>query len=328
MSIRVTYTGGDATLSAAYTGGDATLTVAPAVVAPSPPNAPATLTAAPTGTGIALVWAASGGATSYTVQRSVAGSGSWADVVTQVGTTYTDTPPSAGTKYSYRVRATNAIGDSGYSPTASMTAALGSYWTFNASGGLTDIVNARTLTASGTVTDQTGAIDGAKGFAGASWLAAANNSLDYLRAGFSVGFWVYPAALGAGRVFICRDPFNGNNREWYFLDTPGFAVCNSAGAAFNATSSIAPTINAWNHVFGTFDGINARVYVNGALGGTSATLTGTLTPGYVQEMRIGADTSGNRRFIGRIDEVGIFHTTLTLSEIQALYASGAGSRPY
>ncbi|WP_440119700.1 glycoside hydrolase family 9 protein [Paenibacillus sp. QZ-Y1] len=57
-----------------------------------------------------LNWTAAAGATSYKVQRSVAGGG-YADVATGLnGVTYTDTAVANGTTYSYRVVAVNASG--------------------------------------------------------------------------------------------------------------------------------------------------------------------------------------------------------------------------
>jgi hypothetical protein len=85
----------------------------------SPPDAPTDLTAtAVSGTQIDLAWTASTGATGYKIERSDGGGSSFAqiDAVGAV-TAYEDTGLDSGIYY-YRIRATNAAGDSDYSNTA------------------------------------------------------------------------------------------------------------------------------------------------------------------------------------------------------------------
>src|SRR5206468_1340506 len=85
--------------------------------------APSNLTAAATSTSqVSLSWGAVSGATAYAVQRSPDGSTGWATVAPSLtAPTYTDTGLAAGTKYYYRVQASNTAGDSAYSSTASAT---------------------------------------------------------------------------------------------------------------------------------------------------------------------------------------------------------------
>jgi len=93
----------------------------------SPPTAPSNLTAsAESETQINLAWSASTdnvGVTGYQVERCQgAGCTSFAQIASVTGTTYNNTGLSARTSYSYRVRATDAVGNlSAYSSTASAT---------------------------------------------------------------------------------------------------------------------------------------------------------------------------------------------------------------
>ena len=98
--------------------------LAPAA-APTVPAAPTALTAAAgSSASVYLSWAdTAGDQTGFAVDRSTDGGATWAAVAT-VGptvTTYTDTGLSAGTTYAYRVRATNAVGSSAASNTATAT---------------------------------------------------------------------------------------------------------------------------------------------------------------------------------------------------------------
>lgn len=91
---------------------------------PQLPSAPATLGAtAASSSRIDLSWAASGGVTSYRVERKGPGDADFVQIAASViGTTYQDSAGLlANTSYAYRVRAQNAAGLSEYSPTASAT---------------------------------------------------------------------------------------------------------------------------------------------------------------------------------------------------------------
>ncbi|MFE5207974.1 glycosyl hydrolase family 8 [Streptomyces sp. NPDC056600] len=90
------------------------------------PAAPSALTANPSGAGkITLTWADNAtNESGFRVERRV-GSGSWTALTTLAADarTHTDTGLTAGTAYTYRVRATNASGDSAWSAEATATAA-------------------------------------------------------------------------------------------------------------------------------------------------------------------------------------------------------------
>lgn len=81
----------------------------------TPPAAPASLTAtAASSTSINLSWAASSGATGYTLERQT-GSSSFAALTpgpSGTGTSFSDNTVVAGTTYTYRIKATNAGGSS------------------------------------------------------------------------------------------------------------------------------------------------------------------------------------------------------------------------
>jgi hypothetical protein len=90
-----------------------TLYVIPAGSVTSKPSAPTGL-AATVGNGtVTLIWNASGGATSYTVQRSLSSAGAYSPIGTVTSpapTTFTDTGLNNGTAYYYEVSGTNSAG--------------------------------------------------------------------------------------------------------------------------------------------------------------------------------------------------------------------------
>jgi hypothetical protein len=74
---------------------------------------------------VSLSWTAVANATSYQVERSLTGTGSWSALVTQAGTTYQNTGLTAGTTYWYRVRAATATQAGEYSAARSATPTAG-----------------------------------------------------------------------------------------------------------------------------------------------------------------------------------------------------------
>lgn len=96
----------------------------------SAPAAPTGLSATPSSSAVTLNWTASSGANLYTVKRSTLtlnGGGTTIPLNTitltnsVTGTSYADTSVTHGTLYSYSVSATNSVGSSGDSTTASTT---------------------------------------------------------------------------------------------------------------------------------------------------------------------------------------------------------------
>jgi fibronectin type 3 domain-containing protein len=76
------------------------------------PPAPKQLEASAGQGRVLLTWAAAAGAATYTVRRSTAADGPFADLVTTKETSHTDTGVSNGTTYHYRVAASNGAGAS------------------------------------------------------------------------------------------------------------------------------------------------------------------------------------------------------------------------
>ncbi|GIP60497.1 extracellular catalytic domain type 1 short-chain-length polyhydroxyalkanoate depolymerase [Paenibacillus woosongensis] len=91
---------------------------------PTVPPAPTGLTATAGNASVSLSWAASPGASSYTVKRATMSGGPYTDVATEItATSYTNTGLTNGTTYYYVVSASNSAGNSPNSAQASATPA-------------------------------------------------------------------------------------------------------------------------------------------------------------------------------------------------------------
>ncbi len=81
-------------------------------------------------------------------------------------------------------------------------------------------------------------------------------------------------------------------------------------------SAITPAINSWNHIVTTSDGTAHKIYWNGSLLGskTQDTITSTTT------FRVGGYGA---YYIGKVDELAIWHSVLSASDVTAIYNSGS-----
>jgi hypothetical protein len=107
-------------------------------------------------------------------------------------------------------------------------------------------------------------------------------------------------------------------------------VCMEAGKAF-VLSGIQVADGRWHQVVGTFDGADAKVYVDGRLAGTPKHRIGNLahTP---YDLTIGANRSNpdgslgeiGASFNGEMDDVMMFNRALSTDEVQTLFKSQGG----
>jgi fibronectin type 3 domain-containing protein len=113
VSLRITSPSNN---SAGYTSSEGAAGFGPQLVvsydaAPPPPiPAPTALAATAGDQQVSLTWDTVSGATSYNLRRATASGGPYANLVTQPGTTYTDTGLTNGTTYFYVVSAANSDG--------------------------------------------------------------------------------------------------------------------------------------------------------------------------------------------------------------------------
>ncbi|MCW5844141.1 MAG: tandem-95 repeat protein, partial [Caldilinea sp.] len=84
-----------------------------------------------------------------------------------------------------------------------------------------------------------------------------------------------------------------------------------------------PIDGSWMHVAATFDGTTMRLYINSVLESSMELPAGTTIAANNLPVGIGAQSDGQRWFMGWLDEARIYSRALSLEEIQDLY----GNRP-
>jgi len=138
-----------------------------------------------------------------------------------------------------------------------------------------------------------------------AWIyLTANASTNNLRTVISWG----SAAIGQGRFF----GLNGASNNLEFGSYGG-----------NTTSSTALALNTWYHVAATVTTGETKLYINGSLDTTGSNTLNSFTYGktHVGELYYSASTAA-RHFAGNIDELALFNSVLTASEILQIYNGG------
>lgn len=145
--------------------------------------------------------------------------------------------------------------------------------------------------------------------------------LDITGTAITLEAWIYPTAfqpnIWQGNVINKND----DSQTGYMLRVGGAGQVNFNFGSFGAWNELnsgagALTLNTWHHIAGTYDGANARVYVDGievAAQPYTASIASATEPLYLGEDPF----YSGRYFPGSIDEVRIWNTTLSAAEINA-----------
>jgi hypothetical protein len=251
---------------------------------------------------------------------------------------YSDTGLSAGTTYWYRVKAVRDASSSAYSnavqattlaPTTYAGTVLAdhptSYWRLDETGGTIagdetvanpgTFVGGVTLGVPGLLANDPGT---AVGFDGATGdvRVGQSGSLDFSSA-LTIEAWIKPSSLpsaGSLRSIVAKPgsyglQLNGPLLELVVVEL-GFSQRLSAPAG---------TIVAGDryHVVGTFDGVNQRLYVNGALVASAA--LGGSADATIGGIHIGSWNGRQEFFAGTIDEAAVYNASLSAAQVAAHY---------
>lgn len=130
----------------------------------------------------------------------------------------------------------------------------------------------------------------------------------------SVTFWAYIPSLSGTTEIVSKSSsgqgfeviINGGTIQFY---TMGSDVVAATASSANIN------LNAWNHIVATYNGggTTMRVYVNGALSGSTATAPATVTN--VENLYFGTWGSGGRQFEGKLNDVRLYDVELSLTQV-------------
>ena len=285
---------------------------------------------------INLSWTASTdnvAVTGYPVERCQgAGCSTFAPIATSATTAYSDTGLTAGTSYSYRVRATDAAGNlSAYSlvataTTLTVTSGLVAAYGFNEGLGTTVTDwsgNGLTGTVQGTTWTTTGKYGGALSYNGtSSYVDLGNPAALQLTGSMTWSAWIMATGNPPDDGQIIA---KSNGTGWEFKTSPdtgshtfGIGVSSSTSITQRYSQTVR-AINTWYFVAGVYNAAaqTLNMYVNGVL--DNGALVGTIPAAQFNpsvNVNIGR-RSGGFYFKGTIDEVRIYNRALSAAEIAA-----------
>ncbi|MFA5298756.1 MAG: LamG domain-containing protein, partial [Lutibacter sp.] len=144
---------------------------------------------------------------------------------------------------------------------------------------------------------------------------------------FSLEAWVLQKATVASATIISKGDVKTSNKRGYHLwlnnGKPNLTWYDNSGVALiNLESPYAITTNKWYHIAATYDGITAKLFIDG-LEVATGILSGLPTNG-TEKFLIGAMYDSNtptipkRNFHGYIDEVRVWNKALTVQQIREM----------
>lgn len=138
---------------------------------------------------------------------------------------------------------------------------------------------------------------------------------------FSLDIWVYSPGLGVGQTlggiwgftYGLRIYFNSNGSI-----TTG--INNSVGTSQTYLTISGNYFNDWQHVVLTHNGVLAKIYINGILKGSVASVWTGTTYWYTNTVNIGRDNNNTMYYLyGYIGSPKIYNRVLSDSEVQHNY---------
>ncbi|HYO09862.1 MAG TPA: LamG-like jellyroll fold domain-containing protein, partial [Tepidisphaeraceae bacterium] len=316
----------------------------------TPPAMPSNFAAtAQTATSVKLTWVDDADNESgFKIERSTDGvSFAQIDLVGVDSRSYLDAGANPNTQYHYRIRATNAVGDSAYAPAVSVTTpastGVSHFYKFDAGSGtaVADSANANNGALAGAAPPAwvAGRTGGALSFAGngaynqaAQGTVALENDLSPIlgststlvawirttQSGNAV-HWQSPAITGVERGA------SGNDINWGVLDRTG-RIGLFVGTSGGVYSTRPVNDGQWHNVAMTRDAVTGRVqiFIDGILNATHVLEAGNKTTPFSQigALRVaaadGVTVTGANHFNGQLDDLRIYNTVLGAAEISAV----------
>jgi hypothetical protein len=192
-----------------------------------------------------------------------------------------------------------------------------SWW--KADGDFADAIGSITGTSAGGVNFVAGVLGQAFSLDGtaSSYVQMPDNAALRFTGPLTIDAWINPTTA-AGRIV---DKITTGLADGYLLDLLGGQLRMLAGADSLSSGILIPT-GTFSHVTGVFTGTAFNLYLNGVLIANKTALV-TAIPSNLLPFRIGADSAGNVRFTGSIDETRLFGRALSATEVQALHQPGS-----
>ena len=161
-------------------------------------------------------------------------------------------------------------------------------------------------------------LDGSNDYVDISGSASSLNGLS----AFSVSLWYNTSVSNGGLIAGGAGTTNAFWLTRYSSSLLYFNVRN--GGATYISAGVTNADNVWHHIVGVANGANSKLYLNGSVVGSgtlpslSSTGANDLAIGYIPPL----SSFGGLYCSGLIDEVAIFNSALSASDVTSIYNSG------
>ena len=149
---------------------------------------------------------------------------------------------------------------------------------------------------------------------------------------FSISLW-FKSSDTSDYILIAKDNTVGhatNDRSWALWGNrySGTNVLNftirNGGSSYNVAGTVDHNDGNWHHLVATYESSTAlKVYVDGSLEATNTTSIPSSINNVGTNVNIGRAANGVYYANAKIDEVGLFNSVLSASDVTAIYNSGA-----
>ena len=183
-------------------------------------------------------------------------------------------------------------------------------------------------TISGATWSAAGKNGGALSFDGVNdWVTVADTAALDLTTAMTLEAWVRPTSTNRWRTVALKEQTGNLVYAVYGNNSGQRASANLwlGSSEKEARSASQLAANTWTHLAATYDGATIRVYVNGALSGSTAT-TGSM-PASTGPFRIGGNAVWDEFFAGQLDDLRLYNRALSATEVQTDMATPVGPPP-
>ncbi len=161
-------------------------------------------------------------------------------------------------------------------------------------------------------------------FKGQGAVAVVKNGKAFDADAFTIALWVKPQSTQESQVLAGRGAAN-QQFTLYFYNQRVRMLVEFAGGTYAHANVPLPKPGVWTHYAGTYDGKRIQLFVNGKLEAT-AQAEGRV-PKSAAPFYLGGLESGERRLVGRLEDIRFYNQALTAAAIPALLAEPKKTDP-
>ena len=150
---------------------------------------------------------------------------------------------------------------------------------------------------------------------------------------FTIEFWAKPEASDNDDCPVFNRVSAGNRSGWAFFQRDAATGWNwrmydgnGSEVGWNLTGGTA-NLDQWSHVVGVWNGSTAKLYVNGVDTGAPNTGPGGYNASTAATFSVGAYDDGSTPSTGYVDEVALYPSALTPTQILAHYNAASSPAP-